>query len=154
MDQIVGRFNAHLMNRLVLHANEALWGGTRSDAGKLKALITDLTIPIEQKGVDSISMSNYLRIFVSSNEAWAVPIDPDDRRFVILDPSDSHKQDQKYFAAICGETERGGREALMYDLLHEDLDDFHPRAKPTSRFGFDMKLRSADTVARWLYEWL
>ena len=42
----------------------------------------------------------------------------------------------------------------MYDLQHEDLEGFHPRAKPASRFGFDMKLRSADTGARWLYECL
>jgi hypothetical protein len=41
MDQVVGRFNAHLMNRLVIHANEALWGGNKTEAGKLKAMITD-----------------------------------------------------------------------------------------------------------------
>jgi hypothetical protein len=62
MDQVVGRFNAHLMNRLVIHANEALWGGNKTEAGKLKAMITDR--PSEQKGVDSIPISNYLRIFV------------------------------------------------------------------------------------------
>ena len=154
MDQVIGRFNAHLMNRLVIHANEALWGGNKTEAGKLKAMITDPTFLIEQKGVDSIPISNYLRIFVSSNEDWAVPIDFDDRRFVIFDLSNCYKQDQDYFAAIYAERDRGGREALMYDLRYEDLEGFHPRNKPRSRFGFDMKVRSADTVTRWLYECL
>ena len=154
MDQVIGRFNAHLMNRLVIHANEALWGGNKTEAGKLKAMITDPTFLIEQKGIDSIPISNYLRIFVSSNEDWAVPIDFDDRRFVILDLSDCHKQDQDYFAAIYAEMERGGREALMYDLQNEDLEGFHPRVKPRSRFGFDMKVRSANSVTRWMYECL
>jgi hypothetical protein len=46
------------------------------------------------------------------------------------------------------------REALMYDLENENLKGFHPRVKPRSRHGFDMKLRSADSVIRWLYECL
>ena len=58
-------------------------------------MITDPTFNIEQKGIDSIPISNYLRIFISSNEDWAVPIDSDDRRFVVLDLSDRHKQDRE-----------------------------------------------------------
>lgn len=42
----------------------------------------------------------------------------------------------------------------MHDLLQEDIRDFHPRDKPRSPFGVDMKLRSADTVTRWIYECL
>ena len=42
----------------------------------------------------------------------------------------------------------------MYDLQNEDLKDFHPRVKPRARFGFDMKIRSANSVTRWLYECL
>jgi hypothetical protein len=154
MDQVIGRFNAHLMNCLVLHANEALWGGNKNESGKLRAMVTDPTLRVEQKGIDSIPITSYLRIFVSSNEEWAVPIDPDDRRFVVLDLSDRHKQDRDHFAAIYAEMDRGGREALMYDLTHEDLQGFHPRDRPKSRFGFDMKVRSANTVTRWLYECL
>jgi hypothetical protein len=154
MDQIIGRFNAHLMNRLIIHANEALWGGNKHEAGKLKAMVTDPTFQVEQKGIDSFPITNFLRIFVSSNEDWAVPIDCDDRRFIVLDLSDCRKQDKPYFAAIHAEMGRGGREALMYDLQNEDLDGFHPREKPRSRFGFDMKVRSADSVTRWLYECL
>ena len=154
MDQVVGRFNAHLMNRLILHANEAIWGGNKSEAGKLKAMITDPTFLIEQKNVDVFSIANYVRLFASSNEDWAVPIDFDDRRFVVFDVSDCHKQDREYFAAIHAEMKNGGREALMYDLQNEDLTGFHPRTKPRARFGFDMKVRSANTVTRWLYECL
>lgn len=152
MDQITGRFNAHMQNTLLLHANEATWGGNKSERGKLKAMITDPTIPVEMKGLDIVDMNNYLRLVISSNEDWPVPVDPDDRRFLVLDVSSVHQQDQAYFAAIHAELVSGGREALMHDLSVEPLAGFSPRSKPASPFGADMKLRSADAPVRWLYD--
>ncbi len=149
-----GRFNAHLMQCVLLHANEAYWGGDKSEAGKLKSMITDPTIGIEQKGIDRFHVRNCMRTIVSSNEDWAVPIDLDDRRYLVLDLSEFRKQDKPYFAAIRKQMDGGGLEALMHDLLQEDIRDFHPRDKPRSPFGVDMKLRSADTVTRWIYECL
>jgi hypothetical protein len=35
-----------------------------------------------------------------------------------------------------------------------DISGFSPRDKPTSPFGADMKIRSADSPTRWLYELL
>ena len=154
MDQITGRFNGHMQNIILLHANEATWGGNKSDKGKLKALITDATVPVEMKGLDIVDMDNYLRLMISSNEDWPVPIDVDDRRFLVLDVSPIHKQDQAYFAAIHAELNNGGREALMHDLTVENLTGFSPRDKPASPFGADMKLRSADSPTRWLFDFL
>ena len=41
----------------------------------------------------------------------------------------------------------------MHHLLHIDLDGFNPRVMPaTGGAGFDMKLRSMDSVMQWLFE--
>lgn len=152
VDQLTGRFNAHMRNVLLLHANEATWGGNKSESGKLKALITDATIPIEMKGHDIIHIDNYLRLVISSNDAWPVPVDADDRRFLLLDVSPVFKQDKVFFGALHAELNAGGREALMYDLQSEDLTGFSPRAKPNTPFGADMKIRSADSPTRWMFE--
>lgn len=152
MGQVSGKFNAHLKAKILLNANEACWGGNKQDAGSLKSMITDETITIEYKGKDAITVSNYLRVIVCSNEDWAVPIDIDDRRFLPMDVSDIHKQDHKYFAAFHQQMDNGGYEALMYDLLQEDLTGFLVEKKPDSPFGLDMKIKSADSVTRWLYE--
>ncbi len=152
MNEITGRFNGHMQNVVLLHANEATWGGSKADQGKLKAMVTDPRVPIEMKGLDIIEMDNYLRLIVSSNEKWPVPIDIDDRRFLVLDVNPIYKQDQKFFAALHAELTNGGREALMYDLSTEDISNFSPRSKPASPFGADIKIRSAESPIRWLFD--
>lgn len=152
IEQLTGRFNAHLRKIILLHANEATWGGNKSESGKLKAMITDKTIPVELKMQDILHIDNYLRLVVSSNESWPVPVDADDRRFLILDVSPVFKQDTAFFGALHAELAAGGREALMHDLQTENLTGFSPRNKPATPFGADMKLRSADGPTRWLYE--
>jgi hypothetical protein len=154
VDQLTGRFNAHMRKAILIHANEATWGGNKSESGKLKAMITDATIPIEMKGIDILHIDNYMRLVVSSNNSWPVPVEADDRRFVPLDVAPVFAQNQVFFAALHAQLNSGGREALMYDLQTEDLSSFSPRNKPASPFGADMKLRSADTPTRWLFECL
>ena len=144
-DQLTGRFNGHMKGVLPLHANEASWGGNKSERGKLKAMVTDATLPIEMKGHDIIDVDNYLRLIVSSNEDWPVPIDMDDRRFLVLDVSPTYQQNQVFFADLHRQMDNGGRAALMHDLMAVNLTGFAPRNKPASPFGADMKIRSADS---------
>lgn len=144
-DQLTGRFNGHMKGVLLLHANEASWGGNKSERGKLKAMVTDATLPIEMKGHDIIDVDNYLRLIVSSNEDWPVPIDMDDRRFLVLDVSPTYQQNQVFFADLHRQMDNGGRAALMHDLMAVNLTGFAPRNKPASPFGADMKIRSADS---------
>lgn len=151
-DQLTGRFNGHMKGVILLHANEASWGGNKSERGKLKAMVTDATLPVEMKGHDIIDVDNYLRLIVSSNEDWPVPIDMDDRRFLVLDVSPAYQQNQVFFAELHQQMDNGGRAALMHDLMAVDLTRFAPRNKPASPFGADMKIRSADSPTRWLYD--
>ena len=151
-EQLTGRFNGHMKSILLLHANEASWGGNKSERGKLKAMVTDATMPVEMKNQDIIDIDNYLRLIVSSNEDWPVPIDVDDRRFLVLDVSPVYQQNKTFFEALHKQLRQGGLEALMHDLLAINLGGFAPRNKPASPFGADIKIRSADSTTRWLYD--
>ncbi len=152
-EHITGRFNSHLMHVLLLHLNEAVWGGQKSAAGSLKGLITDPWIPIEPKGKDVFGVRNYSRVVVASNEAWAVPIDIDDRRFLVLDVSDARKEDHSYFQQIHDQmVKKGGHEALMFHLQGLDLEDFDVRKLPKSASAIDLKLQSAEPVFQWWFQ--
>ena len=71
-----------------------------------------------------------LRIY-SSNEIAALPIDPDDRRFLVLDVSHARQNDREYYKALreavaAGELAAFVHEALAADLRTFDLDRLAP----------------------------
>jgi hypothetical protein len=150
--ELITNFNSHLKNAVLIHANEALWGGNKKDIGTVKAMITEETCLIEGKGKDRIVVPNFKHVILSSNEDWPVHLDPDDRRFFVLRVAENHKEDHGYFKEVKDELENGGYEALLYDLLHEDLSNFDPRKLPTSSNSFSIKIRSCDSAHRYLYE--
>jgi phage/plasmid-associated DNA primase len=151
LDQILGRFNSHLKNAILIFADEAIWGGNKKEIGALKALVTEPKLFIEAKGKDGYWIDNFKHLIVSSNEDWAVHLDPDDRRFFVLDVSNARKEDLTYFHAIRHQLENGGHEALMHDLLYEDLTGFDPRIMPDNFAGFDMKLESTTSIDRFIH---
>lgn len=149
--ELVSNFNYHLKNAVLIHANEALWGGNKKDIGTVKAMITEQTCLIESKGKDRIVVRNFKHIILSSNEDWPVHLDPDDRRFFVLKVAETHKEDHEYFNAIQEELDNGGYEALLYDLLHEDLTNFDPRKLPSNSNSFSIKMRGVESSHRYLY---
>ncbi len=151
LNQILGRFNGHLKNVLLVYANEALWGGTKSQKGRLKSLITEDTIFIESKGIDGFTVNNFKHLIISSNENWAVPLDHDDRRFYAIDVPSMRKGDRPYFNKLYHFFENGGAQYILYDLLEEDLSGFDPKEMPKHYYGFDMKLESAITSHQYIY---
>jgi putative DNA primase/helicase len=151
MEQVVGRFNGHLKDVILVYANEAVWGGSKSAAGALKGMITDPYQAIELKGKDIMTIQNFKRLLLSSNEDWIVPRDIDDRRFFVIDCSIRFKEDHQFFKELHAQMVNGGIEALMFDLMHENICDWHPRKMPIIADGFDLKIRGMNSPHQWLY---
>jgi len=126
----------------------------KSIEGVLKGMVTDPTVPIEYKGKDIININNYKRIIICSNESVPVPVGLDDRRFLLLDVSDKFKEDRKYFGSLINQMDNGGLEALMLDLINEDLSNFDVRSKPKQSNLLDLKLIHAEPHIRWWHECL
>lgn len=74
---LVGNFNAHLRDKLLVFADEAFWAGDKRSEGRLKALVTEETNPIEMKGVDTYDAANFVRLIMASNNNWVVPASAD-----------------------------------------------------------------------------
>jgi hypothetical protein len=148
---VTGQFNSHMASLVLLHADEAFWAGDRKAEGKLKDLITGLQHLIEFKRIDPISVSNYMRLLVSSNSEWAVPAGFDERRFAIFDVGKAKKQDHAYFAAILEEMNNGGREALLHHLLNFDLSQVDLRTIPQTEALLEQIVESATAEQSWWY---
>jgi len=75
---LVGNFNAHLRDAVMLFADEAFFAGDRQHESVLKGLITEPTLPIEGKYQNVVQVANMLHVGMASNSDWVVPATRDD----------------------------------------------------------------------------
>lgn len=149
---LTGHFNFHLADCLLLYADEAFGTKDKQAEAALKGLITEPELMIEAKGKNPILMRNRMRVLLTSNSDWCVPVGMEERRFCVLDVSDVHMQDHEYFATLCHEMENGGREALLHYLLQYDLSAVNLRQIPQTSGLREQKIHSLDPISRFWYE--
>ena len=118
---ITGTFNSHLMNCLLLFADEAMFGGDEKAESALKTLISESTKEIEFKYQNTFIVPNYIHLIIASNKQYVIRLEGDDRRYFVLDVNKKVQKEHDYFNAIYKETDKGGRQALMYFLLNRKI---------------------------------
>jgi len=148
---LVGQFNSHLRDCVVLFGDEAFWAGDKAHESVLKALITEDTLMIEKKGVDVEPASNYVHLIMASNEQWVVPASYDERRFFVLDVSAAHMQDTEYFGSIEADLMAGGLANLLHALQTRDLSNFDVRTVPRTEALLDQKVHSMTSNEEWWF---
>ena len=152
-EQLHGRFNGHQAQTLFLHVEEGHWAGDKAGEGKLKHLITSPVMLLEKKGVDAFSIDSFLRVFISSNEDWAVPVSANgERRFFVLRCSDAVARNKAYFDALYHEMNNGGRGALLAYLRDVDLTGFNVRTPPVTDALVRQAIESLKNIDLWWYE--
>lgn len=102
--------------------------------GTIKHMITGNTQRIERKFVSGWEEANHMNGIFLSNEIQPFPLEPSDRRFLVVWPKNTLPVDLQ--ARVSYELDHGGPAAFYQLLLDYDLGDFSPHAKPL------------DTVAR------
>ncbi|APO49863.1 RepB family DNA primase [Bradyrhizobium diazoefficiens] len=149
---LVGNFNSHLRDVVVLFADEAFYAGDKKHGPILKTLITEETITIEAKGVDVESCPNYVHLIMASNEDHVVPAGLDERRYLVLNVSAEQQQKKVYFRAIKEQLDAGGYEALLHLLLTYDLTDYEVRDVPSTAALDEQKAKSLPPLQDWLHK--
>lgn len=146
---MTGQFNAHMACCLLLQADEGFWAGDKTALGRIKGLITSETQMIESKGIDAIKMKNFVNLLTTSNEGWVVPAGKEERRFFVLDVHPRCASNHDYFQEMDAELAAGGREKLLYDLLHFDLSSVQLRQIPQTEALLEQKIRSLESMDSW-----
>lgn len=148
---LIGNFNAHLRDCVLLFGDEAFYAGDKKHESVLKMLVTEETIMYEMKGVDAESGPNFTHIMLASNATWVVPAGGEERRFFVLDVADHRMQNGAYFEAIRKQMDNGGREALLSMLLKYPLEGFAVRTAPKTEALADQKVHSMGPEEEWWY---
>lgn len=146
------KFNAHFETALFAHVEEAFWAGSKQDKGALQALITSETTTLERKGIDPITISSFVRLFMTTNEEWVVPASADERRYAVFNVSNARIGDRDYFDAFYRDIENGGAAAFLAYLEDYDLSRFEVRNVPQTGALLEQKLASLSGLERWWYD--
>lgn len=149
---LVGSFNAHLRDCVVLFGDEAFYAGDKKHESIMKTLVTEDFLMVEAKGVDAEAAPNFVHLGMASNDDWVVPAGADERRYFIVDVGDSKMQNGAYFAAIQREMDSGGREALLHFLMTRDLSGFEVRNFPKTDALREQKVLSMSPEEQWWFE--
>ncbi|MEX2964228.1 DUF5906 domain-containing protein [Microbulbifer sp. TYP-18] len=99
-----------------------------SQTGNIKQMITGATTRIEKKFVSGWEEANYMNSAFLSNEVLPFPVEPRDRRFLVVWPEKTLPLELQ--KGVGEELESGGAEAFYGWLLDQKLGDFHTRTKP------------------------
>lgn len=150
---IVGQFNRHLGGALLLHSEEALYGGDKKHAGIIRSLITDPWHMIEPKGVDSQKVHNYLRLALTSNDIHAAPARPGDRRYTVIDMGERIASDE-LIGRVLVELGGEGPGALFQALLDLDYDPKLPRTNVKNDALLTLKSVNLQPMEAWWLETL
>ena len=148
---LVGNFNSHLRDLIVLFADEAFYAGDRKHESILKTLVTEEMMAIEAKGVDVENAPNYIHLIMASNDMHVIPAGGDERRFFVTDVGTDHQQDSSYFRAISDQLNNGGREALLHLLRTYDLDGYDVRRVPVTEALKEQKMLSLSVEQAWWF---
>lgn len=149
---VVGAFNKHLASTLLLHSEEALYGGERKHANIIRSLITDEFRMFEQKNIDAKRVKNFLRLILLSNLPNAAPAMPGDRRYTVFDMG-KRKAPDSLIKKVLREKDSTGPAALFHYLLHE-FDYNHDMARTNIKNDslIEMKTHNMAPLEGWWFE--
>lgn len=149
MESVTGQFNGQLLDCLLLFLDEAVYSGDKASIGKLKKLITEPTIEINQKYVNGYITNNKMNIIIATNNVWAAPVERTDRRYFVLECSSEHAtgsaEDTAYFDRLAAIKP----EAFLKYLLELDISGFRPTQVPITDAHRIQKEIGLDAVSLW-----
>ena len=119
---LYGRFNRQREGRLLIVINESNGADNFAANDIIKDMITCDEFQSEGKGTNSYTMSCYARFIFTTNNENCLRVNPDSRRYVVLEVSSALKGNAPYFnelTAVIEDTE--GRYAFYRYLMARDL---------------------------------
>ena len=147
-----GDFNGMMCNCFLVNLNELSKKDTLEAEGKIKGLITDNTLAINQKGVPQYKIKSYHRFITTTNKEEPLNSSNGDRRNLIIRSSDEKKGDYVYFETIHKYLEDMNVIRTCYDYFKgiEGMDKFKDISIPKTEYHTNLKELSKSPIEQWL----
>jgi hypothetical protein len=150
---VIGSFNAAIERNYVVCMDEALFSGDRKALDRLKSMVTEPTVTIEQKYQPRRTISSYHRFFAASNHKHFAQVEADDRRFAFFQVSEALKGDHVYWDNVHKAIDDPAViAAMVHEMLSLDLSNFNVRQRPKTEAHMDQRLKSLSGFDRYWFE--
>lgn len=115
-------------------------------------MITNQTIVIERKGIDSYTTADKCNYICFSNNYYVIKASTEMRRFVFYETSPKCIGDHQYFKDLAADFEQHGAGVHLYHyLMGIDISDFTPqRDFPTTKIKEQLKADAVEKPIQWL----
>ena len=102
ISHLVGKFNSVIENNKLIVCNElsSADSNLRMNADSLKSIITEKVSAVESKYMEPRMVENVVNLIILSNHFDPVKVENGDRRYVVCNTNEIHKNDQDYFGAL------------------------------------------------------
>lgn len=149
-NDLFGRFANGAVNRVCIQVDEVK--SLHDHADQLKDFITNPTVNYEKKGKDTIVVSNFANLILTSNNANALTVTADDRRFTLFHCSSVHKGEVEYFNSLGAHLERPEVARAYYQyLMSLDLSQYptsFQHKRPITEYYKEAQHNSIPVISR------
>lgn len=147
-----GDFNGMMCNCFLVNLNELSKKDTLEAEGKIKGLITDTALAINQKGIAQYKIKSYHRFITTTNREEPLNSSKGDRRNLIIRSSDEKKGDMEYFNTLYRYLDDVEVVRTCYDYFKgiPDMDRFGDLPIPQTDYQANLKELSKSPIEQWL----
>ncbi|AHC55080.1 highly derived D5-like helicase-primase [Tunisvirus fontaine2] len=103
IERVVHRFNSILDKKLLVildEMNQVDAGAYHKSFDVIKHLITEKTVQIERKGVETTEEESFVNFLLTTNNTFSVKVEQSDRRYAMFRCSDKRAKDFDYFRGL------------------------------------------------------
>jgi Family of unknown function (DUF5906) len=151
--QLGKQFNAWMRDKLLIISDETGRHGNQQTADLIKTWITSSEIATEQKNQPSVVLRNVTDFIFLGNNADAVHLSAEDRRFSVFEITSQRLPDAFYRDFANWRDSRTGLPALLHYLQSLDLAGFDPKGHaPMTRSKRAMIDASRSGPEQWLLQ--
>ena len=154
-----GMFNGPMANAFLVNLDELSKKETIDAEGQIKALVTDDTLMINNKGKGQYTTKSYHRFIITTNNEDPIKTSSDDRRNLIIRSSDElcpkicgEEKSAKYFEILRGYMNDPDVIKTIYEYFKNlpGLDKFNHIPIPTTEHQENLKELSKTPIECWL----
>jgi putative DNA primase/helicase len=151
---VFGEFNNHMANSFLVNLDELSKKETLDSEGKIKALITEPKLTINNKGINKFDIQSYHRFIITTNNEEPIVTKSDDRRKFIIRSSDEKIGDKEYFKTLYEYMDDVNVVKTCYEYFKSipDMQDFNKLTLPSTEYQNELKEMSKSPIESWLYD--